>query len=335
MERRSLCLKIILIFATLNTIFLVSTIFKPEEINIKDINSRKKTDLNTFSMEQNNLFGNIPKTATVTPKLHDIKPQYAYGFYAASRYHLKAAIVNINRLKRFGSLHVDYLIYTNIKPIATLDSDVRLIPYVKLPSPNGYYDDCMTKILFFNMTAYRRIVYIDVDALVVKSLDILFSLPSVRLASPVAYWEDEPCFTSALLVIEPDYTTWANLRREMDTVVKNSKADMNLLNIYYQHKLGVHAKTFPELLLLPGYFLVLSSHFRERIHGRNEKREAVNIYPFPDIDALAKQAYVIHFSGQPKPWSLTKQMLQKYDAISTYFYDYNLEFKTEFDNITI
>ena len=77
--------------------------------------------------------------------------------------------------------------YTNIKPIATLDSDVRLIPYVKLPSPNGYYDDCMTKILFFNMTDYRRIVYIDVDALVVKSLDILFSLPSVRLVSPVAY----------------------------------------------------------------------------------------------------------------------------------------------------
>ena len=299
------------------------------------VNNEKQSYSNTT--EGNNII-ELAHAADVTrmkTKMLNVTSEYAYGFYAASKNHLKAAMVNINQLKRFGSKHVNYVIYTNVKPASSIDSDIYLIPYDKLPAPHGYYDDCMTKLLFFNMTKYQRIIYIDVDALVVKSLDILFSLPSVQLASPLAYWEDEPCFTSSLLVIEPDYGTWKNLRHQMDATVKNSKADMDLLNIFYQHKLGIHAKTFPEVLLLPGYFIVLSSHFRSRIHGRDEKREYKNFSPFPDIESLAKQAYVIHFSEQPKPWSITKEQLQRYDAVSSYFYDYNMEFKTAFDNITI
>ena len=264
-----------------------------------------------------------------------VKPKFAYGFYAASKAHLKAALVNINRLKKIGSTPVDYVIYTNTKPSTPLAGDIHLIPYRKLPSPEGYYDDCMVKLLFFNMTDYQKIVYLDADSLIVKPLDVLFNLPSVRLASPLAYWEDEPCFTSALLVIEPDYTTWLKIRQQMDTIVDNKKADMDLLNIFYQHKLGVHAKTFPEVLILPGYFVVLSSHFRERVHGRNEKREATNFYPFPDVEELAKLAYVIHFSGQPKPWSMSNDTIRQYMSITKYFYDFNFQFKDEYAKITI
>ena len=264
-----------------------------------------------------------------------VKPKFAYGFYAASKDHLKAALVNINRLKKTGSTPVDYVIYTNSKSSIPLAGDIHLIPYEKLPAPDEYYDDCMVKLLFFNMTDYQKIVYLDADALIVKPLDVLFHLPSVRLASPLAYWEDEPCFTSALLVIEPDYITWLKIRQQMDTIVDNKKADMDLLNIFYQHKLGVHTKTFPEVLILPGFFVVLSSHFRERIHGRNEKGEDTNIYPFPDIEELAKLAYVIHFSGQLKPWEITRDEIREYQSVSNYFYDYNFQFKDEFENITI
>jgi hypothetical protein len=261
----------------------------------------------------------------------------AYGFVAATTDHLTAAMVNIQRLKRFGSKEVDYIIYTNLIPGLCNYSDVHLIPYEKvhLPSPNGYYVDCMVKLLFFNMTKYDRIIYMDVDALVLKSLDELFMLPSVILASPVAYWEDEPCFTSAMLVIQPNTKTWTELYKRINLAVVNGKFDMDLLNSFFQHKLGNHAKTFPEVLLLPGYFLVLSSHFRDRIHGKDEKRNLKSLEPFSDIDDLANRTYVVHFSNQPKPWSLSVDEVKAYPSISDYFYSLNLIFKAEYDKIRL
>ncbi|XP_045160691.2 uncharacterized protein LOC123525607 [Mercenaria mercenaria] len=169
-------------------------------------------------MEERSRFGFVNSNTSA--------PKYAYGFFAVTKAHFIAALVNIERLKKkrlsdSGQYtHVDFVILTNIKlsqrKIDLLE-DIKLRTYPKLPSPKGYYYESMVKLLFYNMTEYYRIIYMDIDALVLKPLDELFNLPaSVSLASPVAYWENELCFTSALLVIKPNHKTWLELLSRMD-----------------------------------------------------------------------------------------------------------------------
>lgn len=316
-------------------LFLLSNT-NPMDYELKFESWKPNTDVDSVRLQQRHLeeHRNISFDINVATE-NETRIKCAYGFFAATKNHLIAAMVNIRRLTQLGRKQVDFVVLTNEETRGFCHEGVRFLPYDKaaIPSPNGYYVDCMVKLLFFNMTVYERVIYMDSDSLVLKSLDSLFDLPPVVLASPVAYWENEPCFTSALLVIQPDTKTWLRLSARMVPTIEGKRYDMDLLNVFYQHKLGVHAKTFPDVLLLPGYFLALSSHFRSPHHGWTDSGQPKSLEPFTDIDALANKTYVVHFSGQPKPWSLSTKNVMNYESISQYFYKYNLAFKKEFEAI--
>jgi alpha-N-acetylglucosamine transferase len=98
-----------------------------------------------------------------------------------------------------------------------------------------YFRDCFVKLRSFQLTGYHRVVVVDADAVPLKSLDFLFTLPfDGPLAAPRAYWLPQPCWTSALLVVRPSRTLWTRLKRSLKIAPKpNSSeifADMELVN---------------------------------------------------------------------------------------------------------
>jgi len=220
-----------------------------------------------------------------------LAPRFAYGFYAVTEKHLIAALVNVNRLRRMSATKADFVILTNVKTNLNIPNDDHLTPYARLRSPRGYYADCFTKLIFFNMTQYERVIFLDVDVLVLKPVDALFLLPDVPIASPIAYWLDPPKFTSAFLVIKPNSTLFDVFVEKIDDILKINLFDMDLVNFFYRHSADANERyIFPELILLPGYFLTLSPHLgKDTMHWSDQERAKNLRTPFLDADKLNDQ----------------------------------------------
>jgi len=186
------------------------------------------------------------------------------------------------------------------------------------------------------LTHYDRIIFLDVDVLVIKPLDELFHLPPVPIAAPIAYWLDPPKFTSAFLVIQPQRTLFDALVAKIDETMNNNGFDMDLLNDFFRHDLKSNERyVFPEIIVLPGYFLTLSPHLgKEKVKWNGAKRQHPALSPFLDTDLLHNSTYVVHFSGGPKPWSLSQSSSSQMAQKLNYYQKYNLEFLNEFREIS-
>ena len=272
------------------------------------------------------------------PRASTNKLSFAYVFHATSSAHLRAVAVNVKRLQKWtpANLEIDYVVI--VPHSLTVPTHYQLTPHVHetaINGPRGYYAHSMEKLITFNLTAYNRIVYMDADALVLKPLHSLFTLPNVSLAASLAYWENENCFTAAFMVITPNRMLYKQLIARVDTVANRGQTEMDLLNQFFQHHLGGHSKIFPNVLILPGSMLVLSNHFYTNVQGyiTFEKFGATNI--LPDTTAMANSAWIVHFSGDVKPWQKSREAwLQKSaNAISPHYGTFIMDFLREYDAI--
>ena len=152
----------------------------------------------------------------------------------------------------------------------------------------------MDKLKIFKLVNYDRIIFLDVDSLIMKSLDHLFFLPpQIEVAAPWAYWENEPCLTSALLVITPNVETYNRMVAHWNGKIGTESgrhADMDILNREFEHRLPNNkGRLLPTTLMLPSQYLVLSS-------------DLIYPEPFHNQDSLFDTAYAFHFSAGGKPW---------------------------------
>lgn len=175
---------------------------------------------------------------------------------------------------------------------------VRLAPSSELQymSKESTWRSSFTKLLAFNQTDYKRVLSLDSDAYVLRSLDDLFlrnhTLPNAVLAAPRAYWEPKdynnphPTLTSGFMLIEPSYEKFqtvlaaAQVRPEKDY-------DMDVINDVFKGKMEV----------LPHRGLsMLTAELRETVH-----------WNYLDVDdkwdgrkEIGNVAY-LHFSDWPFP----------------------------------
>jgi len=122
--------------------------------------------------------------------------RYAYVLYATSDIYMCSALINLRRIRRFGASRdndVAVIIPEDYQPSDTLSvasaagnfTVIRVAPTVKLS--DSTYHDVLTKLRVFELEQYDRIVYIDADSLVMRSMDDLFQLPDTPLAAARAY----------------------------------------------------------------------------------------------------------------------------------------------------
>jgi hypothetical protein len=261
--------------------------------------------------------------------------RYAYAFHATSEPHLAAVMVNARRLQQWApaSMDIDYVAIVPSAARFELPPLLKGLLYSQLPGPPGYYRESMAKLLIFKMVQYERVVYLDADALVLRSLHQFFELPSAPLASALAYWENENCFTGALLVAKPDEAMYGDMMRRVPDIVRQGRTEMDLLNRFFEHRLGRHSKTFPRVLMLPGTTLVLSSHFYDRKHAYRPDM-SFGASMFSDLDALAADAAIIHFSGDAKPWQRSRPYWEQKArrAVSSHYLRFVYEFLDEYQD---
>jgi hypothetical protein len=220
----------------------------------------------------------------------------AYAFYATDNTYAIAAMVCATLLRKAGASADFVLVHLPLS--AFVMGRLRQMGFRTLlaasldRSPGWYYRDCFVKLQMFHLIDYARVIYLDVDAVPLKSLDDLFKLPlGAPLAAPVAYWLPQPYWSSHLLVVAPSNELWKRVRQRLERTPTDRRYDMNVIN----------AEFGSEIYSLPPKLTLLNSKWedRRRPHALGEPAEAF------------RNVSLIHFTALGKPWSYTPHRVRR------------------------
>lgn len=177
----------------------------------------------------------------------------------------------INRLEQV----FQYVI--SIETISNSSADAEQFHLLARPELERSY----SKIHLWNLTQFKKVVFLDADTLPLKSLDSLFeeypldsSIPIA--ASPDIGWPD--IFNSGVFVTIPSSATFQNLISRAKAGLSFDGGDQGLLNQYFEnrwHRLPFTYNVTPSASYqyTPAY-----QHFKDNVN-------------------------VVHFIGSNKPWS--------------------------------
>lgn len=176
-----------------------------------------------------------------------------------------------------------------------------------LPTNQRRLGAAPTKLHYWNMTQYERIMVLDTDMLFLRNIDHLFdtNMGDAHFAASLNGCQGKPMshestqkrwsFNAGLLVAKPNAKTFAKLLAARSEVLKNCK------NGFVEQKL-------------------LTTFFRKAMPTRDAPRlsQAYNCKMDLGLGCCSKDGiplHVLHFSGRTvKPWLETKQTRKAYDS---------------------
>ncbi|XBH87190.1 hypothetical protein VPH35_074704 [Triticum aestivum] len=157
---------------------------------------------------------------------------YATVLHSSDRY-LCGAIVLAQSIRRSGSTRDMVLLHDHTVSKPALRALVaagwipRRIRRIRNPrAERGSYNEYnYSKFRLWQLTEYFRVVFIDADILVLRSLDVLFRFPQIS-----AVGNDGSLFNSGIMVIEPSACTFEALVRGRRTIRSYNGGDQGYLN---------------------------------------------------------------------------------------------------------
>jgi len=223
---------------------------------------------------------------------------HAYVFYATNDTYAVAVLVFVQSLKRLGirddtdivvfHLHLSRYLIAKFHEMGVR---TRLVPALRYGLPR-YYRDCLTKLRIFELDEYERVVYVDADAIPLKSLDPLFDLQFAEpVAAPSAYWLPEQLSGSHLLVVKPSGQLWTRIRRHFPHAMEKRYYDMDIVNLEFGD--AIHT--------LPADIICLNSEWEDVCRPSF----------FDDPDDACTKVHVVHFTALGKPWSYSPKRARR------------------------
>jgi len=215
--------------------------------------------------------------------------RFAYAFYATNDTYATAVLVLLRRLRDLGGGQAADLVVLHLRVSPYLLATMREMGAVTRPAPpaiqaRGYHKHSLAKLGVFGLDEYERVVYMDADAMLLRSLDFLFTFPlEGPVAAAAAYWLPQPFWSTHLLVIEPSVDLWRRVIRRAGAASASPLYDMDIVNV----ELGGEIQT------LPAGITCLDSEWEDT------RRPGF----FPDAAGCFSTVSLVHFAALGKPWS--------------------------------
>lgn len=239
--------------------------------------------------------------------------QYAYCQYVTNPLYLCNSVMIFEALDRVGAKASKVMMLPSDWNITADDDIGRLVRqtqarynvelspiHVKHFPGEPTWADSFTKLLAFNQTQYKRVLSLDSDATVLKSMDELFLMPSAPVAMPRAYWLDNT-LSSQLVLIEPSEFEFQRILKAFDSR-SNQDFDMEIVNNLYGR----------DCIVIPHRkYDLITGEFRSKEHRKYLGSEEETWNPKEALD----EAKFVHFSDWPlpKPWLVEdKAQAKKY-----------------------
>lgn len=161
--------------------------------------------------------------------------------------------------------------------------------------------DSFLKLRAAQLFQYDRVIYFDVDAFPLASLDNLFDIAKfpVEIAAPRAYWLSQPFVQSGgPMVIDPRKIFYdRDFSKPMDASVGTVGGEMDWVNSQFRDRIDV----------LDGFYALLIGEWCESDGIYQHWQKQFGKGP----DWLLENAAMVHFIATWKPWRITTESLLK------------------------
>lgn len=139
-----------------------------------------------------------------------------------------------------------------------------------------------TKILVWGLVQYKKVIFLDADMLIIKSIEDLFERPDFS-ACPDSGWPD--CFNTGLFVCVPCAVTLKKLMYQACSMGSFDGGDQGLLNGFFSNW-----HTYSHVHRIPFvYNVTFSLHYSYK----------------PAFMHFYQEIRAVHFVGPNKPWMLS------------------------------
>ncbi|KAL3697705.1 hypothetical protein R1sor_011781 [Riccia sorocarpa] len=161
--------------------------------------------------------------------------RYAYATFIPSDSHLNLSILLAQSLRSSGTphdlvlmvdpsckaIHENQVIHEHYDEVTVLQNSVTAVEYIAH----------LGKLNAWLLTDYDKVIYLEIDSLVLFNLDHLFLLPEPA-AAPRVFMPGK--FSTGLLVLKPSNATYSQLVKSLGRVrMLNNKRRQYLLNSYF------------------------------------------------------------------------------------------------------
>lgn len=177
----------------------------------------------------------------------------------------------------------------------------------------GHWTHTFDKIYIFSMIAYKKLVYLDSDMMILENIDHLFTKEHMSSVAS-GKLDDERCtrMNSGLMVIEPQeglgqaiYATFNDAVEFCNQMGQQRIGDQDLINFFYSDWPNQTSKHLPEQ-----YNLFIDQVDKYISFG----------YVSESKIGLENEIKIIHFIGSRKPWMFGSTFVYVKDFIKSKFY---------------
>ncbi|KAI7903857.1 nucleotide-diphospho-sugar transferase [Cokeromyces recurvatus] len=139
----------------------------------------------------------------------------------------------------------------------------------------GFNKACRySKLNLWNLTQYKKVVFLDADTMVVKNIDELFNYPQFTAAVDIG-----GVLNTGVFVAEPNKETYRNIMNTYETAPSYNKGDQGFLNYYFNQSANPLPGNY-NLMIKFTHFSTLASSF-----------------------VTKNTVKVLHFTSETKPWN--------------------------------
>lgn len=125
---------------------------------------------------------------------------------------------------------------TKRQALAAAGWTIRIIKRIRNPraEKDSYNEYNYSKFRLWQLTDYKKIIFIDADIIVLRNLDLIFSFPQMS-----AVGNDNSIFNSGIMVIEPSNCTFKHFMHQTKEIISYNGGDQGFLNeiFVYWHRL--------------------------------------------------------------------------------------------------
>ncbi|KAI9482863.1 MAG: nucleotide-diphospho-sugar transferase [Benjaminiella poitrasii] len=139
----------------------------------------------------------------------------------------------------------------------------------------GFNKACRySKLNLWNLTQYKKVVFLDADTMVVQNIDELFNYPQFTAAVDIG-----GVLNTGVFVAEPNKETYQDIMKTYETAPSYNKGDQGFLNYYFNRSANPLPGNY-NLMIKFTHFSTLASSFVSK-----------------------NTAKVLHFTSETKPWN--------------------------------
>lgn len=170
-----------------------------------------------------------------------------------------------------------------------------------------YYKNTFNKLSIFNLTEYEKIVYLDLDLLILENIDNLFDYDSIAMAKDYPF---SHLYNSGVMVIEPNKDDYDNLMELMKEKIINQiqLGDQDIINEYFK-TINTIPQEYNLMRLLANW-----------VKNNNTENWNIRKHPIKEYDNKNLDKKILHYIMTPKPF----QTNYPYDEIYSHLYTYYL-----------